>query len=143
MFLLLSHISSSLTSALPKCTDILILSHYIMKTLDVISLGLQFSVALLTADLYTVAHDYNLHKWNSYLWVQIVKQLTGARLSTMPIYCSLCHLKENCSPCFKEYVLSLNWSQILKVNKIFCSFSFYAHLYTKEMLVTGICWGSL
>lgn len=33
-----------------------------MKTLDIISLGLQFLVALLTADLNTVAHDYNLHK---------------------------------------------------------------------------------
>lgn len=55
-----------------------------------------------------------------------MKQLTGARLSTMPIYYLLCHLKENCSPCFKEeYMLWLNWNQILKVNKIsFCSFLF-------------------
>lgn len=89
-----------------------------MKTLGVISLGLQFLVALLTADLYTVAHDCNLHKWNSYLWVQILKQLTGARLSTMPIYCLLCRLKENYSPCFKaEYHTVVELEPKLKWNK--------------------------
>ena len=110
-----------------------------MKTLDVISLGLQFLVALLTTDLYTVAHDYNLHKWNSYLWVQILKQLTGARLSTMPIYCLLCYSKESCFPCFKEEgVLWLNWKSNSKTKSPFVVFYVFASVYNMEMLAVGV-----
>ena len=96
-----------------------------MKTLDVISLGLQFLVALLTTDPYTVAHDYDLHKWNSYLWAQILKQLTVARLSAMPMYCLLCYLKESCSPCFKEeYMLWLTRKSNSKTKSPFVVFTF-------------------
>lgn len=44
-----------------------------------------------------------------------LEQLTGVRLSAMPIYCLSCHLKKSFSPCFKkEYVPWLDWNQILK-----------------------------
>ena len=110
-----------------------------MKTLDVISLGLQFLVALLTTDPYTVAHDYDLHKWNSYLWAQILKQLTGARLSAMPIYCLLCYLKESCSPCFKEeYVLWLTRKLNSKTKSPFVVFYVFASVYNMEMLAVGV-----